>query len=228
MSQMESSPKSPAERLAAVRARIDAAARRAGRAGGDVQLVAVSKTHEPDAIEAVLQTGHRLFGENRVQEAERKWPTLKAKWGDAKLHLIGPLQTNKVRPAVALFDAVQSVDRPRLAAALAAEMQKQGRKLQLFVQVNIGEEEQKAGVAPADTASFVRQCKDEFALDITGLMCIPPVDQPAEPHFERLKKLAAECGVAELSMGMSGDFEAAVRLGATYVRVGTAIFGERR
>jgi pyridoxal phosphate enzyme (YggS family) len=227
MSQSGESPKTTAERLQAVRARIAAAAREAGRAESDVRLVAVTKTHEEAAILPVLEAGHRLFGENRVQEAERKWPSIRAMWSDVTVHLIGPLQTNKVRAAVALFDAIQSLDRVKLAAALAAEFGRQKRKLQLFVQVNTGEEVQKAGVLPREAAGFVRQCKEEFALTIAGLMCIPPLSEAPEPHFRLLKEIAADCGAGELSMGMSGDFESAIRLGATYVRVGTAIFGER-
>lgn len=189
--------------------------------------MAVTKTHEAEAVAPALEFGHRLFGENRVQEAERKWPALKARWPEAKLHLIGPLQSNKVRAAIALFDAIQTVDRPKLAEAIAAELQRQKRQLQLFVQVNTGEETQKAGVGPKDAIAFVRQCREDFGLTIAGLMCIPPVDVGPEPHFALLKQLAADSGVAELSMGMSGDYEAAVRAGATYVRVGSAIFGAR-
>lgn len=227
MSQTPPAPKPIAERLAAVQARIAAAAVEARREASSVHLVAVTKTHDGEAITPVLEFGHRLFGENRVQEAERKWPALKAKWPDAKLHLIGPLQSNKVRAAIALFDAIQTVDRPKLAEAIAAEQQRQNRQLQLFVQVNTGEESQKAGVGPRDAAGFVRQCREEFGLKIAGLMCIPPVDAVPDSHFAMLKQLATDCSVAELSMGMSGDYEAAVRAGATYVRVGSAIFGAR-
>jgi pyridoxal phosphate enzyme (YggS family) len=227
MSQSAESPKTTAERLTAVLGRIASAARDSGRSADGVHLVAVTKTQGEAAITAALEAGHCLFGENRVQEAERKWPAIRAKWPDVKLHLIGPLQTNKARAAVALFDAIQSVDRIKLAASLAAEMDRQKRHLQLFVQVNTGEEAQKSGVAPRDATAFVRQCKEELGLTIAGLMCIQPADEPPEPHFVMLKKIAAECGVPELSMGMSGDFEAAIRMGATYVRVGTAIFGER-
>jgi PLP dependent protein len=227
MSQSGESPKTTQERLQAVRARIAAAAREAGRPESDVRLIAVTKTHDEGAIAPALEAGHRLFGENRVQEAERKWPSIRAQWNDVTLHLIGPLQTNKVRAAVALFDTIQSVDRLKLAAALAAEFDRQKRRLQLFVQVNTGEEAQKGGVSPREAASLVRQCKEEFALTIAGLMCIPPLGEAPEPHFRLLKEIAADCGVSELSMGMSGDFESAIRLGASYVRVGTAIFGER-
>lgn len=215
MSQTPSAPKSVAARFAAVQARVGAAASQSGRDPSAVHLVAVTKTHDAEVVAPVLELGHRLFGENRVQEAERKWPALKARWPDAKLHLIGPLQTNKVRAAVALFDAIQTVDRPKLAEAIAAEQQRQGRQLQLFVQVNTGEETQKAGVAPGESKAFVRQCREEFGLVIAGLMCIPPVDAEPDAHFSLLKQLAADAGVRELSMGMSGDYEAAVRAGAT-------------
>ncbi|MBI1237930.1 MAG: YggS family pyridoxal phosphate-dependent enzyme [Alphaproteobacteria bacterium] len=210
-----------------VRARIDRAARDAGRDPGDVSLVAVTKTFEADAIEPVLARGHRMFGENRVQEAMAKWPALRARYADIALHLIGPLQTNKVHEAAATFDVIETLDRPKLARALAAEFERVGRSLPLFVQVNTGEEPQKAGVPPRETLSFVRQCREEWRLDIRGLMCIPPIDEEPSLHFALLSDLAKEAGVPSLSMGMSGDFEVAVRFGASHVRVGSAIFGTR-
>jgi pyridoxal phosphate enzyme (YggS family) len=177
----------------------------------------------------VLEAGHRLFGENRVQEAKAKWPPLRERFPDIELHLVGPLQTNKVRDALELFDVIETLDRPRLADALKAEIDKRGagRLKNLFIEVNTGEEPQKAGVAPKDVVGFVTQCRDGLKLPVTGLMCVPPVDEEPALHFAQLKKLAGECGLASLSMGMSADFETAIRFGATHVRVGTAIFGER-
>ena len=191
--------------------------------------MAVAKTHGADRIVPVLEAGHRAFGENRVQEAKGKWPALRERFPDIELHLVGPLQTNKARDALELFDVIETLDRPRLADALKAEIDKRGpgRLKQLFVEVNTGEEPQKAGVAPKDVAAFVAQCRDGLKLPVTGLMCIPPVNEEPALHFALLKKLAAECGVEFLSMGMSADFETAIRFGATHVRVGTAIFGER-
>jgi hypothetical protein len=215
-------------RLAEVEARIAAAARRAGRDAREVTLIAVTKTFAPDAIRPVLERGHRTFGENRVQEAQAKWPSLRESFPDLKLHLIGPLQTNKVRDAVALFDAIHSVDRDKLAAALAKEMARQGRTVALFVQVNTGEEPQKAGVRPAAAADFVARCRDEHRLRIEGLMCIPPLGADPAPHFAMLRRLAETLGLAGLSMGMSDDYETAIAHGATHVRIGSAIFGERR
>jgi len=180
------------------------------------------------AIEAAIAAGQRCFGENRVQEAKAKWPDLKARHPDLELHLIGPLQTNKVRDAVALFDVIETVDRPKLAAALAEEMERAGKRPRLLVQVNTGEEPQKAGVLPAEIDSFVRSCRDDHGLDVQGLMCIPPFDEEPSLHFALLAKIAARLGLQELSMGMSGDFETAIAFGATYVRIGTAIFGARR
>lgn len=208
-------------------ARIELTAKGAGRRPADVNLIAVSKTYGEEAILPLLEAGHRSFGENRVQEAKAKWPALKARFPDLELHLLGPLQSNKAKEAVALFDAVHSIDRLKIAEAIAEEMVRQGRRLQLFVQVNTGEEPQKAGIAPRDTAAFVKQCRDQLKLDIAGLMCIPPVDEEAALHFGLLAKLAAENELAGLSMGMSDDFETAVALGATHVRVGSAIFGAR-
>ncbi len=210
-----------------VTARLAAAADEVGRSPGDVTLIAVSKTFEPQDIRPVLQAGHRHFGENRVQESQGKWPELKAEYPDVTLHLIGPLQSNKAADAVALFDVIHSVDRPKIARALAKEMATQNRALQLFVQVNTGEEPQKAGVLPADVHDFVAMCRDELGLEISGLMCIPPVEEEPAIHFAFLKKLADEVGVSGLSMGMSSDFETAVQLGATHTRVGSAIFGAR-
>ncbi|MEN2977284.1 YggS family pyridoxal phosphate-dependent enzyme [Tistrella bauzanensis] len=213
--------------LAHVRAEIDRAARDAGRAPADVTLVAVSKTHDGPAIRPALDAGQRVFGENRVQEAAGKWPALRAAFPDIELHLIGPLQTNKLREAVELFDVIQSVDRPKLARKLAEEAGQAGRLPRLLVQVNTGEEPQKAGVLPADLDGFLRECREELGLGIKGLMCIPPVDDQPGPHFALLADMAKAHDLPVLSMGMSGDFTVAVQLGATHVRVGTAIFGSR-
>jgi pyridoxal phosphate enzyme (YggS family) len=213
--------------FAAVQARITAAARAAKRDPASVHLVAVTKTHAAPHILPVLTAGHRCFGENRVQEAQAKWPPLRAQFPDLELHLIGPLQSNKARDAVALFDAIHTIDRPKIARAVAAEMARQNRRLQLFIEVNTGEEPQKAGVMPADTAALVRLCQDELKLEIAGLMCIPPLDEEAAVHFAFLAKLAGELGLSGLSMGMSADFETAIAFGATHVRVGSEIFGER-
>lgn len=212
---------------AEVRAAIAKATRKAGRPANAITLVAVSKTHGIEHIRPVLAAGQRVFGENRVQEAEEKWPTLRTEFADISLHLIGPLQTNKVKPAVALFDVIESVDREKLARALAAECERVGKKIQVFLQINTGKEPQKAGVAPEDADAFVRLCRDELHLDVQGLMCIPPVDEEPALHFALLAKIAARTGVEKLSMGMSSDFETAIAFGATHVRVGTAIFGTR-
>ncbi|MGE0254736.1 MAG: YggS family pyridoxal phosphate-dependent enzyme [Alphaproteobacteria bacterium] len=216
-----------AARLDAVRARIAAAAREAGRDPAAVTLIAISKQQSDERIAAVLAAGHRVFGENRVQEAEAHWSARRATVPDLALHMVGPLQTNKVREAVALFDAIHSVDRPRLAEALAKEMARSGRRPACFIEVNTGEEPQKAGVLPADADAFIERCRTEFALPLAGLMCIPPHDAVPAPHFALLATIAKRHGLASLSMGMSADYEAAVTLGATHVRVGTAIFGER-
>jgi pyridoxal phosphate enzyme (YggS family) len=216
-----------AERLAEVHQRIAAAARAAGRDPAAVTLVAVSKTHGADMVREMLQAGQRVFGENRVQEAEEKFPALKAEYPDLELHLIGPLQTNKARDAVALFDVIQSVDRERIAAALAKEMERLGRRPACYIQVNTGEEPQKAGVLPADLDAFVIACRDTHKLPVVGLMCIPPVDEEPALHFALLAKMAARNGLARISMGMSADYEMAVKLGATHVRVGSALFGAR-
>lgn len=213
--------------LADIKARIAEAAREDGRVADDVALIAVSKTFDADAITPVLESGHRVFGENRVQEAKGKWPELKARYPDIALHLIGPLQSNKAKEAVELFDAIHSIDRPKIAKAIADEMGKQGKTLQLFVQVNTGEEPQKAGVMPRDAKAFVAMCRDELGLTLAGLMCIPPVDDEPAVHFAFLDKLATECGLKGRSMGMSSDYEDAVKFGATHVRVGSAIFGAR-
>ncbi len=218
--------------LAAVKDKIAAAAARAERAPEDVHLIAVSKTFDGGAITPVLAAGQRLFGENRVQEALAKWPALKADYPDVELHLIGPLQSNKAKDAVALFDAIHTIDRPKIARAIAKEMAAQGKRLRLFVQVNTGEEPQKAGVMPGEAAAFVALCRDEIGLEIAGLMAIPPAADMVEPHFAFLAKLADELRLPgepplALSMGMSADYESAIHLGATHVRVGSAIFGGR-
>jgi pyridoxal phosphate enzyme (YggS family) len=216
-----------AENLAAILGRIDAARKAAIAPAGETTLVAVTKTHTADEVRPALLAGHRVFGENRVQEAEAKWPSLKAEFAGTELHLIGPLQTNKTREAVALFDAIHSLDRPKLALALKTEIARAGRAPTLFVQVNTGEEPQKAGIAPADAPGFIAHARGELKLPVKGLMCIPPVNEDPAPHFALLKKLADENALPLLSMGMSGDFELAIRFGATHVRVGSAIFGER-
>jgi pyridoxal phosphate enzyme (YggS family) len=216
-----------ADNLAAVRQRMDQAAAAAGRPAGAVTLVAVGKTHGAARIEEAIRAGHRTFGENRVQEAQGKFPALRAAHPDLSLHLIGPLQTNKAGDAVALFDVIETVDRPKLAKALAKEMAKAKRRPECFVQVNTGEEPQKAGVLPRETDAFVALARDELGLPVTGLMCIPPLDEEPALHFALLAKIAARNGLTNLSMGMSGDFETAIRFGATHVRVGTAIFGAR-
>ncbi|MEQ1578540.1 MAG: YggS family pyridoxal phosphate-dependent enzyme [Hyphomicrobium sp.] len=210
-----------------IEAKISARAREVGRDPSSVHLIAVSKTFEAQDILPVIEAGQRNFGENRVQEAQGKWPNLKAQFPGIQLHLIGPLQSNKTAEAVALFDAIHTIDRPKIAHAVAAEMARQEKRPQLFVQVNTGEEPQKAGVGPRDAAAFVVMCRNELKLDITGLMCIPPVEEEAAVHFAFLSKLAREIGVNGLSMGMSDDFETAVQFGATHVRVGSAIFGVR-
>lgn len=214
-------------RLAEVHERIAGAARRVGRDPGDVSLVAVSKTHSAESAAEALAAGQRAFGENRVQEAARKWPELKRRFPDTVLHLIGPLQTNKAAGAVALFDVIQTLDRDRLARTLAEEFARQDRRPELLVQVNTGEERQKAGVLPGAADAFIESCRGVYGLPVAGLMCIPPVDADPEPHFSLLAGIADRNGLARLSMGMSADFEAAVEHGATEVRVGTAVFGRR-
>jgi PLP dependent protein len=215
------------QRLADVRTKIGAAERDASRTEGAVTLVAVSKTFEADAIRPVIAAGQRVFGENRVQESQGKWPQLKSETDGIELHLIGPLQSNKVADAVALFDVIETVDREKIARALSLEMQAQGKSVRLYVQVNIGMEPQKAGIAPKETVAFVDFCRKELGLAVEGLMCIPPADDNPGPYFALLAKLAKEAGVEKLSMGMSGDFETAIAFGATSVRVGSAIFGHR-
>ena len=217
-----------ADHLAEVNRRIAEAAKAAGRRPADVTLVAVSKTHGPERVREVLEAGHRIFGENRVQEAQEKFPALKAAYSDLELHLIGPLQTNKARDAVALFDVIQSVDRERLAAVLAKEMERAGKWPACFIQVNTGEEAQKAGILPADLDAFVASCREAHKLPVVGLMCIPPVDEEPALHFALLAKMAKRNGLDKLSMGMSADYETAVRHGATHVRVGSALFGARQ
>ncbi|ASP78625.1 MULTISPECIES: YggS family pyridoxal phosphate-dependent enzyme [Sinorhizobium] len=215
------------ERLNEVLSRIRASEKSANRPENAVSLVAVSKTFDAETIRPVIEAGQRVFGENRVQEAQAKWPALKRETPDIELHLIGPLQSNKAADAVALFDVIETIDREKIARAVAAEMKRQGRDIRLYVQVNTGLEPQKAGIAPEDAAAFVALCRDELALNIEGLMCIPPFDENPGPHFALLAKLAGQCGLSRLSMGMSGDFETAIAFGATGVRVGSAIFGAR-
>ena len=212
--------------LGEIKARIAAAEAAAGRAPGSVTLIAVSKVQPEARVAAVLEEGHRIFGENRVQEAARRWPPFQARFQGISLHLIGPLQTNKARQAVEMFDAIHSLDRPKLAQALARLAQERGACPDLFIQVNTGEEPQKAGIAPDETDGFVAECR-ALDLPVRGLMCIPPVEEEPSLHFALLAKLAARNGLTGLSMGMSGDFERAIALGATHVRVGSAIFGER-
>ncbi|WP_172300128.1 YggS family pyridoxal phosphate-dependent enzyme [Pseudoruegeria sp. HB172150] len=206
--------------------RVHAAEETAGRAAGSVKLVAVSKVQPLERVEAVLEEGHRLFGENKVQEASGKWPAFRERFPGVRLHLIGPLQTNKARQAMELFDCIETVDRPKLARTLARLRDETGGCPELFVQVNTGEEPQKAGVLPAETDELVALCR-ELELPLIGLMCIPPVEEEPALHFALLKKIAERNGLGELSMGMSADFETAIAQGATYVRVGSAIFGER-
>jgi pyridoxal phosphate enzyme (YggS family) len=222
-----SNPTETARRLAEVSAKIRQAEAEAERPADSVTLVAVSKTFNADAIRPVIDAGQRVFGENRVQEATAKWPDLKAGRPDIELHLIGPLQSNKAKEAVALFDVIETVDRDKIAAELARETARQGKAPRLYVQVNIGSEPQKAGIAPKEAVAFVARCRDEHGLAIEGLMCIPPQDENPGPYFALLEKLAREASVEKLSMGMSADYETAVAFGATSVRVGSAIFGHR-
>jgi PLP dependent protein len=215
------------EGLASVRREIEAACRAASRDPASVTLVAVAKTFPPAVIEQAIAAGHFVFGENRVQEAKSKWPPIKAAHQQVELHLVGPLQSNKVKDALALFDVIHSVDRPSLCEALAKEIARQDRRPPLFVQVNTGAEPQKAGVLPEDADAFIARCRDAYGLEITGLMCLPPVDEAPAPHFALLNKIAARNGLKHLSMGMSANFAVAIAFGATHVRVGTAIFGAR-
>lgn len=224
---MEPNAAKATERLETIRQMIARAQKRFGPPPVSVTLVAVSKTFPAEAIAPFLAAGHRVFGENRVQEAKAKWPGLRASYDGIELHLIGPLQTNKAREAVALFDVIETVDRDKLAGVLRAEMERAGRNLPCFVQVNIGGEPQKAGIDPAEAASFVTRCRQVHGLDIVGLMCIPPDGEPPGPYFAHLAALGRQAGVENLSMGMSGDFETAIAMGATHVRVGSALFGRR-
>jgi pyridoxal phosphate enzyme (YggS family) len=217
----------PAARHRDVLALIARAARDNGRDPASVALVAVSKTQGSEAIRPVLEAGQRLFGENYVQEAKAKWPELKAAFPDAQLHMIGPLQSNKAKEAVALFDVIETLDRDSLAREIAREMARQGRRPRLLVQVNTGEEPQKGGVMPGEVDGFLAACRERHGLIVAGLMCIPPAGQPPSPHFAFLAQIARRHGLSTLSMGMSGDYEAAIQLGATHVRIGSAIFGAR-
>ena len=213
--------------LAAVEEEITRACKEAKRERTSVTLIAVSKTFDASAITPVIESGQRVFGENRVQEAKAKWPALISSYDGLALHLIGPLQSNKAKEAVALFDAIHSVDRPSICRALAKEIESQKKRPQLFVQINTGEEPQKAGIAPQDADSFIASCRDNYGLEISGLMCIPPVNEAPAPHFALTAKIAARNGLKNLSMGMSADFATAIQFGATHVRVGSAIFGHR-
>lgn len=213
--------------LAAVEDQILTACRDAGRERASVKLIAVSKTFDAAAISPLIAAGQRIFGENRVQEAKAKWPELQAAHPGLELHLIGPLQSNKAREAIAQFDAIHSVDRPSLCEALAKEFERTERRPKLFVQINTGEEPQKAGIAPQEADAFIAACRDTYGLAISGLMCIPPADEAPAPHFALTAKIAARNGLSELSMGMSADFPIAIQFGATYIRVGSAIFGHR-
>lgn len=223
----DNSPSDVLDQYHAVMNELASAEAAAGRSVGAVQLVAVSKTHPASRILPLLKAGHRLFGENRVQEAEAKWPALRSAYSDLELHLIGPLQSNKVREAVALFDVIETLDRPKLAAALAAEMSRSGRRLRCLVQVNTGAEPQKAGVLPEAADAFIEDCRHRWQLPVEGLMCIPPQEADPAPHFAQLADMARRHALPMLSMGMSGDYLRAVAAGATHVRVGTAIFGHR-
>jgi len=216
-----------AARLRGIEARIAASSLSAGRVVSDVTLIAVSKTYPAESIQPLLEAGQRVFGENRVQEAIAKWPALRDHYRDIQLHLIGPLQSNKVREAVACFDVIHTLDRESLAQALQREIARTGRKPELFVQVNTGLEPQKSGIAPVDAQAFVRTCLETYQLPVVGLMCLPPEDEEPAVHFALLARLARDCGLAKLSMGMSGDFETAIAFGATHVRIGSAIFGPR-
>jgi pyridoxal phosphate enzyme (YggS family) len=221
------SPDSTIGQLTEIRALIARAARDCERDPSGVQLIAVSKTIPAEGIMPALSAGQRVFGENYVQESAGKWPALRERYPETELHLIGPLQSNKARDAVALFEVIHTLDRASLAAALAKEIQRQGRTPRLLVQVNTGEEPQKGGVLPAEADAFIAACRDTYGLEVSGLMCIPPAEEPPSPHFGLLNRIAARNGLASLSMGMSSDFEAAIQMGATHVRVGTAIFGAR-
>jgi pyridoxal phosphate enzyme (YggS family) len=227
VTEADQKPTDAPTRLGTVRENISKAERAAKRPAGSVTLVAVSKTFDAEAVRPVIEAGQRVFGENRVQEAQGKWPGLKADFPDVELHLIGPLQSNKAKEAVALFDVIETVDRDKIAAELAREMKKQGRAPRLYVQVNIGSEPQKAGMEPKEAVGFVARCREVHGLAVEGLMCIPPLEENPGPYFALLEKLAREAGVQKLSMGMSADYETAIAFGATSVRVGSAIFGAR-
>jgi pyridoxal phosphate enzyme (YggS family) len=227
MTEAHSPPADFKTNLAAIRRRLDSILKEAGRAG-PVEIVAVSKTRDAASIRDALAAGQRVFGENRVQEAKAKWSALRADFPDIELRLIGPLQTNKAAEAASLFDIIEVVDRPKIAAALAAELKKLRRSPKLLIQVNTGAEPQKAGVLPEDCDAFLHHCREKFGLVIEGLMCIPPAEEPPAPHFALLAKIAARNALPVLSMGMSADFEIAAQLGATHVRIGTALFGERK
>lgn len=222
-----SAPSDIAAARAAILDRIARAAAAGDRAPESVTLTAVSKQQPDDRVEAMLATGQRVFGENRVQEAQARWAERRARFGDLKLRLIGPLQSNKTADAVALFDAIESLDRPKLAAALADEIQKRGESPEILIQVNTGEEAQKAGIAPLEADAFIKAARETYGLTISGLMCIPPLDEEPAMHFALLAKIAARNGLPVLSMGMSDDFDTAIRFGATHVRVGSALFGAR-
>ncbi len=215
------------DRLNAAKDAIALRARDCGREPSEITLVCVTKTFPAEAAIPLLEAGHRVFGENKVQEARAKWGPLRAIYPGIELHLIGPLQSNKAREAVETFDVIESVDRPKIAKALAEEMKRQGKNPRLLVQVNTGAEPQKAGVLPQEADAFIEDCREQFGLEIAGLMCVPPVDQQASPHFALLADIAARNGLAELSMGMSSDYELAIQQGATHVRIGSAIMGER-
>jgi len=217
-----------AANLQVVQQHIESAARNAERRAEEVNLIAVSKTHDAGRIVPALVAGHRVFGENRVQEAAEKWPALRDSYADVELHLIGPLQTNKVKSAIALFDVIQTVDRPKLARVLAEEMARSGLQRECFVEVNIGEEPQKAGILPKEANAFISECRERYQLPVQGVMCIPPFDQEPSPYFALLAKIAERNALPAVSMGMSSDYETAVAFGATHVRVGTAIFGPRQ
>jgi PLP dependent protein len=217
----------PAANLSSIKEELGKALCEAGRDAGAVTVTAVSKQHDAIRILPVLKAGHRVFGENRIQEAAGKWPQLRQHYPDLELHLVGPLQSNKTAEAVALFDVIETIDRPKIAASLAREIASQGRRPRLLIQVNTGEEPQKAGVLPGAAAAFIDQCRSEFGLEIAGLMCIPPADEAPAPHFALLAKIAKSQDLEQLSMGMSADYAVAARLGATHVRIGTAIFGVR-
>jgi pyridoxal phosphate enzyme (YggS family) len=220
-------PKSVADRLGVVRAEIGKACRDAGRAPDSVTLVAISKTFGIEAIAPAIDAGQCVFGENRVQEAKAKWPELRERYAGVELHLVGPLQSNKAREAVALFDFIHTVDRPKIAAVLGEEIAKQGKRPRLLVEINTGAEPQKAGVLPEGADAFIAECREKHGLSIEGLMCIPPLDEAPAPHFALTEKIAKRNGLSLLSMGMSADFTSAIQFGATHVRVGTAIFGDR-